>query len=105
MSLAKKKAVSKKPLSKDDSKVFIGKKKSMNYVLASMVILNESQPVWLLARGRSISKAVDVAEIVRNSFAKGATYGEILITTEEITNTDGTKSNVSSIEIEILPPK
>lgn len=95
----------KKPGSKDDSKVFIGKKRSMNYVLASMVVLNESQPVRLLARGMSISKAVDVAEIVRNNFAKGSTYGEILIDTEEIDNKDGTKSNVSSVEIEILPPK
>lgn len=103
--LAKKKAVSKKTMSKDDSKVFIGKKKSMNYVLACMVVLNESKPVRLLARGRSISKAVDVAEIVKNNFAKGATYGEIIIETEEITNQDGTKSNVSSIDIEVIPPK
>jgi DNA-binding protein Alba len=40
-----------------------------------------------------------------NKFVKGATYGEILIDTETITNTDGTNNNVSSIEIEILPPK
>ena len=89
----------------DDSKVFIGKKKSMNYVLASMVVLNDNKPVRLLARGRSISKAVDVAEIIKNNFTKGATYGDVVINTEEITNKDGTKSNVSSMEIEILPPK
>ncbi|MFW9941018.1 MAG: DNA/RNA-binding protein AlbA [Candidatus Thorarchaeota archaeon] len=89
---------------KDDSKVFIGRKKSINYVMAAMVVLND-KPVRLLARGRSISRAVDVAEILRNKFMKGATYGEILINTETITNTDGTNNNVSSIEIEILPPK
>jgi len=88
----------------DDSKVFIGKKKSMSYVMAAMVVLNE-KPVRLLARGRSISRAVDVAEILMNKFVSGTTYGEILIDTETITNTDGTNSNVSSIEIEILPPK
>ncbi len=88
----------------DDSKVFIGKKKSMSYVMAAMVVLNE-KPVRLLARGRSISRAVDVAEILINKFVSGSTYGEILIDTETITNTDGTNSNVSSIEIEILPPK
>jgi len=93
----------KKP--QDDSRVFIGRKKSMNYVLAAMVIINENRPVRLLARGRSISKAVDVAEIIKNNFIKGATYGEVTIDTEEITNKDGTKSNVSSMEIEILPPK
>lgn len=88
----------------DDSKVFIGKKKSMSYVMAAMVVLNE-KPVQLLARGRSISRAVDVAEILINKFVKGSSYGEILIGTESITNRDGTDSNVSSIEIEILPPK
>jgi DNA-binding protein len=86
----------------DDAKVFIGKKRSMDYVMAAMVVL-EKQPVRLLARGRSISRAVDVAEILRNKFLKGSTYGEILITTETFTNTDGTNSNVSSIEIEIIP--
>ncbi|MFX0030601.1 MAG: RNA-binding protein [Candidatus Hermodarchaeota archaeon] len=89
---------------KDDTKVFIGRKKSINYVMAAMVVLNE-KPVRLLARGRSISRAVDVAEILINKFVKGATYGKILIDTESITNTDGTNNNVSSIEIEILPPK
>ena len=88
----------------DDSKVFIGRKKSMSYVMASMVVLNE-KPVRLLARGRSISRAVDVAEILINKFVKGSTYGEILIGTETITNKDGTNSNVSSIEIEIKPPE
>lgn len=88
----------------DDSKVFIGRKKSMSYVMASMVVLNE-KPVRLLARGRSISRAVDVAEILINKFVKGSSYGEILIDTETLTNKDGTNSNVSSIEIEILPPK
>jgi DNA-binding protein len=88
----------------DDSKVFIGRKKSMSYVMAAMVVLNE-KPVTLLARGRSISRAVDVAEILINKFVKGSSYGSIDIGTENITNSDGTNSNVSSIEIEILPPK
>ncbi len=89
---------------KDDSNIFIGKKRTINYVMASMMILNE-KPVKLLARGRTISRAVDVAEILLHKFATGSKYGEIKITTEEITNKDGTKSNVSSIEIEILPKK
>jgi DNA-binding protein len=94
-----------KKINKDDSKVFIGRKKSINYVLAAMVLLNDARPVRLLARGRSIARAVDVGEMIKNNFVKGAEYGEILITTEEITNQDGTKSNVSSIEIELNPPK
>ena len=89
---------------KDDSKVFIGNKKSMAYVLAAMVVLND-KPVRLLARGRSISRAVDVAEITINKFVKGSSYGEIKLGTETIKNSDGTITNVSSIEIEILPAK
>ncbi|MFX0012673.1 MAG: RNA-binding protein [Candidatus Hermodarchaeota archaeon] len=89
---------------KDDSKVFIGKKKSMSYVMAAMVILND-KPVKILARGRSISRAVDVSEIIIRKFVPGSTYGQILIDTETVTNQDGTNTNVSSIEIEIKPPK
>jgi len=88
----------------DDSKVFIGKKRSLSYIMAAMIVLNE-KPVRLLARGRSISRAVDVAEILINKFVKGCSYGEILIGTETLTNSDGTSNNVSSIEIEIFPPK
>lgn len=88
----------------DDSKVFIGRKRSLNYVMAAMIVLNEN-PVRLLARGRSISRAVDVAEILINKFMTGCSYGEILIGTETLENTDGTTNNVSSIEIEIFPPK
>jgi DNA-binding protein len=87
-----------------DSKVYIGKKKSMDYVIAATLVLSK-KPVRLLARGRSISRAVDVAEILKNRFFKGSEYGEILISTETFNNTDGTQSNVSSIEIEIIPAK
>ena len=89
---------------KDNSKVFIGKKRSMDYVMAAMIVLSK-KPVRLLARGKSISLAVDVAEILRNKFLHGSEYGEILISTEMFNNTDGTNSNVSSIEIEIIQPK
>jgi len=88
----------------DDTKVFIGKKKAMSYVMAALVVLSDN-PVRILARGRSISRAVDVSEILINKFLTGCKYGEILIETETLTNTDGTTSNVSSIEIEIFPPK
>lgn len=87
-----------------DSKVFIGKKSTMDYVMAAMIVLSK-QPVRLLARGRAISRAVDVGEILRNKFFKGSEYGEILISTEMFNNTDGTFSNVSSIEIELIPLK
>lgn len=85
--------------------VYIGKKRSMSYVMSAMGNLNEGKPAKLLARGRAISRAVDVGELLVRKFAKGASYGEINIETEKLTNKDGTESNVSAIEIEILPPE
>ncbi|MFX1237104.1 MAG: DNA-binding protein Alba [Promethearchaeota archaeon] len=89
----------------DDTKVFIGRKKTMNYVMAAMMNLDAGKSCVIMARGRTISRAVDVAEILINKFAQGASYGDIKIYTEELSNEDGTKSNVSSMEIEIKPPK
>ena len=55
----------------------------------------------LKARGRAISRAVDVAEIVRNKFLPEVQLGSINISTEEIQNAEGSNSNVSAIEIQL----
>ncbi|RLF49666.1 MAG: DNA-binding protein Alba [Thermoplasmata archaeon] len=85
----------------EENTVYIGKKPTMNYVLAVVTQFNSgSNEVVIKARGRSISRAVDVAEIVRNRFVPDAKIKEIRIGTEELTNEeDGRTSNVSSIEI------
>ena len=57
--------------------------------------------VILKARGRSISRAVDVAEIVRNKFLLDVKLGAIDISTEEVSNKEGSNSNVSAIEIHL----
>ena len=51
------------------------------------------------ARGRSISRAVDVVEIVRNRFITDTTVDDIIISTENLEGEEGRTSNVSSIEI------
>lgn len=86
-----------------DNSVFIGKRPTMNYVMAAMMILNNGNHCTIKARGRSISHAVDVAEILKNKFVPNARYHEIRLATEQLNNTDGKVSNVSSIEIEIAP--
>ncbi len=49
--------------------VFIGVKPVMNYVLAVITQFNQGiNEITLKARGKAISRAVDVAEIVRNRF-------------------------------------
>jgi len=85
----------------DENVIFVGKKPPMSYVLAVVTQFNTSgsDEVYIKARGRSISTAVDTAEIVRNRFITDAMIKEIKIGTENVTNEEGRTSNVSSIEI------
>lgn len=84
----------------DDNTVYIGKKPTMNYVLAVVTQFNSgSDEVIIKARGKSIGRAVDVAEIVRNRFITEADVRDIHISTEQVTSDDGRTANVSSIEI------
>jgi len=86
----------------DENVIYVGKKPPMSYVLAVVTQFqgSGSDEVVIKARGRSISTAVDTAEIVRNRFIKDAKIKDIKISTESITNEEeGRTSNVSSIEI------
>jgi DNA-binding protein len=83
-----------------DNFVFIGKKPLMSYVLAGLRQINEGdKTVVIKARGKAISRAVDVAEIIRNQFIQSATVDDIIIKTELLRSEDGRESRVSSIEI------
>ena len=80
--------------------MYIGKKPSMNYVLAiNSRMLEGLDEITVKARGKTISKAVDVAEIVTNRFITDANDNQVKISTEEIIKEDGTSTNVSTIEI------
>ena len=80
--------------------VYIGLKPVMVYVLGVVTQFGNGQKeVFIKARGRSISKAVDVAEIVRRKFAKEAQISKIEISTEEKALENGQKINVSTISI------
>ena len=80
--------------------VLVGKKPAMSYVLACVTQFNNGKnEVVLRARGRAISHAVDVAEMVRNKFLTDVKVKDIKISTEEGGSEDGGKMNVSAIEI------
>jgi DNA-binding protein len=86
----------------EENVVYIGNKPVMNYVLAVVTQMNSGIPeVILKARGRAISRAVDVAEIVRNRFITDVEVESIDISTEEIVNNEGSATNVSAIEIQL----
>ncbi|MHA1686745.1 MAG: DNA-binding protein Alba [Candidatus Heimdallarchaeaceae archaeon] len=84
----------------ENNVVFVGKKPAMSYVLACITQFNDGKSeVILRARGRAISHAVDVAEIVKNKFLPDTEVKDVKIGTEEVTTESGEKLNVSSIEI------
>jgi DNA-binding protein len=82
--------------------VLVGKKPTMSYVLAVVTQFSDGMDnVHIKARGRSISRAVDVAEVVKNRFVQGANT-DVQIGTEEITDENNNKINVSTIDIGLV---
>ncbi|MCK5773746.1 MAG: DNA-binding protein Alba [Thermoplasmata archaeon] len=88
----------------DDSTIFIGRKPSINYVLAVITQFNSgAEQVSLKARGRSISKAVDVAEIVRNKYVTDLKVESIQIGTVNLPDEERIEGiNVSWIDIVLV---
>jgi DNA-binding protein len=66
-------------MSRDANTIYIGNKPTMNYALAVITNFNQSdtKEVALKARGRAITTAVDVTEIVRHRFMKDLKVGKI----------------------------
>ena len=88
--------------SSDENTVFVGVKPPMNYVLAVITLFHDNaKSVSIKARGQAISRAVDVAEIVRNRFMSDVKVKEISIGTEQITGEQGNKISVSTMEISL----
>ncbi|MGC8975164.1 MAG: DNA-binding protein Alba [Thermoprotei archaeon] len=83
--------------------VLVGKKPVMNYVLATLTLLNQGVPeIVVKARGRAIGKAVDTVEIVRNRFLPDkVVVKDIKIGSQVVTSAEGRQSRVSTIEIVI----
>lgn len=83
--------------------IFVGNKDTMNYVVATVFQFNKSPgDISIKARGRAISKAVDVVEIARTRFLQGkCKVKAIEIGTEAIKEEDGRTRNVSTISITV----
>jgi DNA-binding protein len=86
-----------------DNVVFVGRKPTMSYVLAVITQFNDNmKEVHIKARGRSISRAVDVSEIVKNRFLGDVKVKSIETGTEERVVEDGNKINVSTIDLTLV---
>ena len=82
--------------------VYIGKKQIMAYVTSTLIQLATLPSVSIKARGMTIGRAVDVAQIIsRKTENAGYTIGEIRIGSESLESQDGRTRNVSTIEIEV----
>lgn len=69
--------------SETDNCVFIGKKPTMSYVFAVLTQAQSQKEIRIKARGRSISKAVDVSQIALHRFLNGWKLKETNLGTEE----------------------
>ncbi len=84
----------------EENVVYVGNKPPMSYVLVVTTQFNGgAAEVILKARGKAISRAVDVAEIVRNRFMPGTLVDRIFTGTEELPRKEGGTTNTSTIEI------
>lgn len=85
-----------------DNSIFIGTKPFMNYVTGVVIqfTTKDAQEVLIKARGKFISRAVDVAEISVKRFLKDQIkIKNISINSEEFQNKEGKDVHVSTIEI------
>jgi len=85
--------------------VLIGRKPAMNYLLACITLFHGgAKEVNVKARGRAISRAVDVVEIVRRRFLPDVKVKNIDIGTDQLAPIEegGTPTNVSTIEITLI---
>ena len=85
----------------EEAIIYIGNKPPMRYVTAMITAYNQQDvdSITIKARGRAISRAVDVAEITRNRFITVLETPAIEIDTEQLPALDGGTRGVSSIAI------
>ena len=86
----------------EENSIFVGTKPFMNYVTGVVMQFTTQQAneVSIKARGKFISRAVDIAEVASKRFLEGVIHVDrIGINSEEFTNKEGRQVRVSTIEI------
>jgi DNA-binding protein len=86
----------------ESNSVLIGRKPVMNYVLACITFFHSgAKEVSVKARGRAISRAVDVVEVVRRRFLPDVEVERIGIGTDKLSPQyeSNVMTSVSTIEI------
>ena len=91
-----------------DNIIFVGGKPFMNYVtgVVMQVTTQDASEVIVKARGKFISRAVDIAEIATKRFLENqVSIKDIKIDSEEFENKEGKQVRVSTIEITLAKEK
>ncbi len=82
--------------------IFVGTKPIMVYVTATLTQLAAQPVVTIKARGKRITQAVDVSQmIVKRMDSVGFTIGDVRISSDSLMSQDGRQRNVSTIEIDV----
>ena len=85
--------------------ILIGKKPVMAYATAVMMHFSGgSKELTIKARGRAISTAVDVVEVVRRRFFEGKLSVSGVAIGTQVIGEGGDTRNVSTIEIKVRKP-
>lgn len=86
--------------------IFVGIKPIMTYVTATLTQLAAQPTVTIKARGKRITQAVDVSQmIVKRMDTVGYVVNDVRIASDSLTSQDGKQRNVSTIEIDITIKK
>lgn len=82
--------------------IFVGIKPIMTYVTATLTQLSSEPTVTIKARGKRITQAVDVSQmIVKRMNTVGYIVSDVRISSDSLTSQDGKMRNVSTMEIDI----
>lgn len=87
---------------KNDHTIFVGSKPLMNYVtgIVMQFTTHNAPEVAIKARGKFISKAVDIAEVAMKRFLENQVHiHDIKTNSEQFTNEEGKLIRVSTIEL------
>ena len=82
--------------------IFVGSKPIMTYVHATLTQIASNPTVTIKARGKKITQAVDVSQmIVKRMDTVGYYIKDVRIASDFLMSEDGKQRNISAIEIDI----
>jgi len=82
--------------------IYVGLKPIMTYVTATLTQLSGQPTVTIKARGKRITQAVDVSQmIVKRMDFVGYNVSDVRIASDSLKSQDGRMRNVSTIEIDV----